>query len=206
MSMDSLVQSTRYIFENLAFHAIYWTIILRLLLLIIHPKNMLKLQFPNISHKAEYLSMIAEWKNLEIIPTSPWALFDGSSYEDFLENRNQDLIWNYYWVPATLFFFMENKSILGGIQIRHTLDHPMLRDIHGNIGYGLRPSARGNWLAKEMLALGLIEAKKLWLEKVMIGANDDNPASWKTIESCGGIFEKFTLHEWKKSRIYWIEL
>jgi len=29
----------------------------------------------------------------------------------------------------------------------------------------------------------------------MIGANDDNPASWKTIESCGGIFEKFTLHE-----------
>jgi predicted acetyltransferase len=167
---------------------------------------MYKLQFPNISHKSEYLAMIAEWKAFEITPTSPSRLFAGESYAEFLDIINLDLTDNPNGVNRSFYFFMENDTILGAINIRHHINHPLLRDWWGHIGYGLRPSARGKWLAKEMLTLGLIEAKKLWLEKVMIGANDDNPASWKTIESCGGIFEKFTLHEWKKSRVYWINI
>ncbi len=167
---------------------------------------MLKLQFPNISHKSEYLAMIAEWKAFEITPTSPSRLFAGESYAEFLHIINLDLTDNPNGVNRSFYFFMEDDTILGAITIRHHINHPKFRDWGWHIGYGLRPSARGKWLAKEMLTLGLIEAKKLWLEKVMIGANDDNPASWKTIESCGGIFEKFTLHEWKKSRIYWINL
>lgn len=167
---------------------------------------MLHLSFPNISHKSEYLSMIAEWKAFETTPTSPGRLFAGEDYEEFLSIIEQDVINSPRWVNSTLYFFMEDEMILGAIQIRHNLNHPHLRDWGWHIWYGLRPSARGKWLAKEMLKLGLVEAGKLWIEKVMIGANDDNQASWKTIESCGGIFEKFTLHEWKKSRIYWITI
>lgn len=167
---------------------------------------MLQLEFPNISHKSEYLAMIAEWKDFEPTPTSPGRLFVWESYEEFLQIIEQDVTNSPRWVNSSLFFFMEDTSLLGAIQIRHHINHPHLSSWGWHIGYGLRPNARGKWLAKEMLALGLIEAKKLWIEKVMIGANDDNPASWKTIESCGGIFEKFTLHEWKKSRIYWIKL
>jgi predicted acetyltransferase len=36
-----------------------------------------------------------------------------------------------------------------------------------------------------MLSLGLIEAKKLGIDTVMISAHEDNPTSWRTIESCG---------------------
>lgn len=35
---------------------------------------MLKLEFPNESHKNQYLEMIEEWKNYEK-PTSPGKLF-----------------------------------------------------------------------------------------------------------------------------------
>jgi predicted acetyltransferase len=52
---------------------------------------MYKLQFPNISHKAEYLSMIAEWKAFETTPTSPGRLFAGENYEEFLQIIEQDV-------------------------------------------------------------------------------------------------------------------
>jgi hypothetical protein len=52
---------------------------------------MLHLSFPNISHKSEYLSMIAEWKAFETTPTSPGRLFAGEDYEEFLSIIEQDV-------------------------------------------------------------------------------------------------------------------
>lgn len=169
---------------------------------------MLYLTFPNISHQSRYLEMIEEWKNFET-PTSPWALFHGDNFEEFLENRKQDLISNRLWVPSTLFFFMDDEKILGAIQIRHTIDHPNLSLewwCGGHIGYGLRPSARGQWLAREMLRLWLIEAQKLGIEKILISAHEDNPASWKTIERVGGEYVRTIDDEGKNLKVYWINL
>lgn len=167
---------------------------------------MLTLQFPNISHKEEYIKMIEEWWSQESIPTSPRALFRGENFEEFLEIAGNDLIGNRLGVPATLFFLMDNSRILGGIQIRHHIEHPNLKEFGGHIGYGIRPSERRKWYARKMLELWLIEARKLWIERVLLGCYDDNIASAKTIESNGGIFERYNEHEWKKSRRYWIEL
>lgn len=166
---------------------------------------MLHLEFPNISHKEEYLNMINEWKSHEI-PSSPWALFRGENFEEFLGIATNDLIENRLGVPATLFFLMDDSQILGAIQIRHHIEHPNLREFGGHIGYGIRPSERRKWYAKKMLELWLIEAQKLWIYRVLLGCYDDNIASAKTIESNGGIFERYNEHEGKKSRRYWIEL
>ncbi len=165
---------------------------------------MLHLISPNISHKSRYLAMIEEWKHHEI-PTSPWALFHWETYEVFLGNRKVDLVSNFFGVPAILFFFMDDMSILWAIQIRHTLDHLDLLNFHGHIGYGLRPSARGKWLSREMLSLGLTEAKKLWLDTVMISAYEENIASWKTIERCGWVFDRIIMKEGKSLKIYRID-
>jgi predicted acetyltransferase len=93
-------------------------------------------------------------------------------------------------VNSTLWFFMKWEDILGSIQLRHHIDHPMLREAGWHIGYGIRPSARGMWYAKEMLYLWLAEAKNMWIDVVKLSADEDNPASWKTIERCGGVFYK----------------
>ena len=67
---------------------------------------MLKLEFPNESHKDAYLEMIKEWKNYEK-PTSPGKLFAGKNFEEFLEIINRDLIDNEYGVNSTLFFLIK---------------------------------------------------------------------------------------------------
>lgn len=181
----------------------------RLLLLKIHQENMFHLTFPDISHKSRYLDMIEEWKNFEPTPTSPGALFHGDTYEEFLKNRKQDTTSNRLWVPATLYFFMDDEDILWEIQIRHSIDHPRLSLewwCGGHIGYGLRPIARGRGLATEMLRFGLIEAKKLGIEKILISAHEDNPASWKTIERLDGEYLTMIDDEGKNLKVYWITL
>lgn len=170
---------------------------------------MFHLEFPNISHKSAYLEMIEEWKNFEDTPTSPSALFRGENFEEFLKITEQNTQANSLGIPATLFFFMNDNDILWAIQIRHHTNHPNLSRegwAGGHIGYGLRPSARGKWLAREMLTLGLIEAWKLWITEVLISADEDNPASWKTIESCGGVYDGSIVKDGKALKIYYINL
>lgn len=57
-----------------------------------------------------------------------------------------------------------------------------------------------------MLALGLIQARKLGIQKVLISAHEDNIASWKTIESCGGEYIKTIPDEEKNLKVYEITL
>jgi len=73
---------------------------------------MLYLTFPNISHKSEYLAMIAEWRAFEVTPTSPRKLFSGETYEEFLEIVKKDITDNPHGVNSTLFFFMDDDTIL----------------------------------------------------------------------------------------------
>lgn len=170
---------------------------------------MLKLIFPNLSHKESYLDMLEEWKNTEefkIGHVSPWALFRGNNFEEFLQIAIEDIEGNRFGVPATLFFFIDWEGILWGIQIRHHINHPNLMEYGWHIGYGIRPSERRKWYATKMLELALVEVKKLWIDRVLLGCYDDNIASQKTIENNGGIFERYTEFEGKKSRRYWIEL
>ena len=58
---------------------------------------MLKLIFPNLSHKESYLDMLEELKNTEefkIGHVSPGALFRGENFEEFLSLAEADLIEN----------------------------------------------------------------------------------------------------------------
>ncbi len=170
---------------------------------------MFHLTFPNISHKSAYLAMLDEWKAFEPTPTSPRKLFAWEDYEDFLRIISDDLNDKERELNSTLFFFMENKVILGALQLRHHINHPNCSlewKCGGHIGYGLRPSVRGKWLAKVMLSLGLIEARKIGIEKVLISAHSNNIPSWKTIEWLGGVFVKEIDDEEKKLKVYWISL
>ena len=48
---------------------------------------MLRLEFPNESHKVMWEEVIAEWEKYESIPTSPWLLFKGEYFEKFFKRR-----------------------------------------------------------------------------------------------------------------------
>jgi predicted acetyltransferase len=104
---------------------------------------------------------------------------------------------------VSLLFFMEDENMLWAFSIWHHTNHPDFQAWwRSYISYGLRPSARDKWYTKEMLRLGLIEATKLGIKKVVISADEDNPVSWKTIESCGWILQKIIIKDEKKMKIY----
>jgi len=105
---------------------------------------------------------------------------------------------NYWWI-------VDNDEYLGAICLRGTLNNFLLR-AGGNIGYGIRPSARRRGLAKWALRAVLPEARALGLGRVLVVCEDANIASARTIESNGGVLEDVPLTELGRTRRYWIAL
>ena len=110
------------------------------------------------------------------------------------------------FVTASTYFLIENDEIIGMINIRHYLNESLL-ELGGHIGYSIRPTKRGNGYNKINLYLGLKKCQDLGLEKVLITADDNNPASYRTIEALGGILEnKVELDNKETYRRYWINV
>ena len=157
--------------------------------------NNFYLEIPNIKRKEDIIDYINELElyNSEINGIELLAkILDGYSFEETLENclkrsnkeyaikngKNQ--------VNTYLLIRKSDNKIVGAINIRLNYGSG-INKFNGNIGYGIRPTERRKGYNKINLYLGLLEAKKLGLEKVTLACESTNIASIKTIESLGGI-------------------
>ena len=159
----------------------------------------LKLEFPNKRHKKMWEKLLEEWSDKEKIPTSPWRLFVWENYGIFLNTIENDIKNNQNWVNSHLFFLVNTNEILWSIQIRHHINHPNLIENWWHIWYWIAPKHRKKWYATKMLELWLLEAKKLWLKKVLITCYPDNIWSNKAIVNNWGVFERMT-KDWLDNR------
>lgn len=91
-------------------------------------------------------------------------------------------------VRSTTFFLMEADILIGMVDIRHFLNDYLLK-YGGNIGYSVRKEYRNKGYAKTMLKLALQKCETYGIDKVLITCDNDNIASSKVIEACGGILE-----------------
>jgi predicted acetyltransferase len=80
-------------------------------------------------------------------------------------------------------------ALVGVVRVRHALPTRFLADEVGHIGYDVPPAWRGRGLGAVALHAGLEHARALGLEHVILYADTDNPASWRTIERCAGVME-----------------
>ena len=71
------------------------------------------------------------------------------------------------------------------INIRTALNE-RLSKFGGHIGYSIRSTERGKGYNKINLYLGLKVCDEYGIDKVLMDADLDNPASWKTMEALGG--------------------
>ena len=108
-------------------------------------------------------------------------------------------------VHCTYWWIADGDVVLGAISLRHELNDFLLR-AGGNIGYGIRPSARGRGLAGWALGEVLPYAKGLGLDRVLLTWNVANEASRRTIERRGGVFDDIRDTELGRLRRYWIAL
>ncbi len=93
--------------------------------------------------------------------------------------------------PADTFLIyrVSDGRLLGTIQLRHFITKRN-ETIGGNIGYAIRPSERRKGYAKQALEAVLSYAGSLGLDNLRIDCEAGNIASKRTIEACGGQFEK----------------
>lgn len=139
----------------------------------------------SLLHEMEF----EDWLNLVMVNSSP---------ETVHEN----------WVVASTFFVIRksDRKMIGMVDIRHSLND-FLASYGGHIGYGVRPSERKKGYGTQILQMALTYARGLGLSRVMLACNQDNIASRKIIQTCGGVKEREFVHsDGKCVEVYWIEL
>ncbi len=163
-------------------------------------------------HEKQLGEMIDEWKRdqaLNHTNHSPWSIFK-NDYHDFDHylNHLEFKAPTDGKVPDSVFFLLDNEKnkLLGAVNIRHYLNEFLLKE-GGHIGLGIRPSERRKGYATKMIALALIECKKLGINKVLITCDKSNIGSAKSILKNGGILEnEFVNSDGEIEQRYWINL
>ncbi len=110
------------------------------------------------------------------------------------------------FVPNTTYWLVRNGSeVVGVSNLRHALTPKLLRE-GGHIGYGIRPSARGQHLGTGILRLTLKEAAALGLKEVLVTCDKSNTASARVILGNGGVLDSEVFVEERGAFVqrYWI--
>ena len=144
----------------------------------------MNLVLPCEKYKEQYYKLVDSAIKNKDVKEMGNAYRSGESYQDMLkrlENRRKGIEINNRDVPATVYFIIDNKKIVGTIDLRHELNDNYFSRL-GHVAYYIKPEERKKGYATKALSLALEKYKKHKIEKVLITCLEDNIASRKVIE------------------------
>jgi predicted acetyltransferase len=164
---------------------------------------------PSAAFRDSYCGLVAEFlaAGEKLVPFT--LAFEHDDFNAFLDRldacaRGTELPDSF--VPHSTFWLVRDESeVVGVSNIRHSLT-PALRHEGGNIGYGIRPSARGQGLGVTILRQSLARSVALGLTQVLLTCGKQNLASAKSITRNGGILdsEEYLPDRGEIVQRYWI--
>ncbi|MBK8995686.1 MAG: GNAT family N-acetyltransferase [Myxococcales bacterium] len=90
------------------------------------------------------------------------------------------------FVPHSTYWLVDDGDVVAVSNLRHALTDA-LRNHGGNIGYGVRPSARRRGFATRILAFTLDRAHSLGLDEALLTCAKSNEGSIRAIQRNGGV-------------------
>ncbi len=178
----------------------------------------LQLVAPSAHYKRSFLEAQEEKRQYadKVFTQAGKTPISEEGFADFLQQRRDDsqgINLQEGKVPASSWWLVKGDEWFGEIRIRHR-DTPGLLRAGGHIGFGLRPSIRRKGVGSIILKLGLLKAKEMGFEKILLTCDDDNLGSARVIEKNGGILENIIERKDEeleglpagKTRRYWITL
>ena len=174
------------------------------------------LERPSFERKDEIIEYINEFVeyNSEINGTGGLdKIIEGYTFEQALERCLSMEDANYAkkinrCQSKTFLLIRENDNrIVGTINVRWNLTEAMKR-FGGNIGYGIRPTERRKGYNKINLYLGMQEAQKLGLDRVMLDCDVNNLGSDRTLKALGGVLERTEVDPEDNilTNVYWFDV
>ena len=138
---------------------------------------------------------------------------DGYTFEQVLEHclnlENKEYAKKLGKTQVKTFLLIRHRDnkVVGALNIRFNLPEKM-KQFGGNIGYGIRPSERRKGYNKINLYLGLIETKKLGLDKVKLVCDASNLGSVRTMEALEGKLERTEIdpEDGVLTSVYWFNV
>lgn len=174
------------------------------------------LEIPSIERKNKIIDYINEFVlyNSDINGTGSLdRILEGDTFEQSLERclnmENEEYAKKLGRCQSKTFLLIRenDNKIIGTINVRWNLSEEM-KQFGGNIGYGIRPTERRKGYNKINLYLGLIEAQKLGLNKVMLDCDVYNLGSAKTMQALGGVLERTEVDpsDGLLTSVYWFKV
>lgn len=174
------------------------------------------LEKPSIKRKneiIEYINEFVEYKSNINGTGSLYKILEGYTFEQALERclnlENEEYAEKIERCPGKTFLLIRknDNKIVGTINVRWNLT-PRMLEFGGHIGYSIRPTERRKGYNKINLYLGIIEAKKLGLDKVMLDCDVDNIASDRTLKALGGTLERTGVDpsDGTLTNVYWFDV
>ncbi len=111
-------------------------------------------------------------------------------------------------VPSNVYIAVRNfdNRIVGIIDLRHHINHPVLGLWGGHMGYYVRPNERKKGYATEMVRQNLQKCREIGIDRVMITCYAGNFASERVITANGGIYEKDVSVDGDVIKRFWVNL
>jgi predicted acetyltransferase len=100
-----------------------------------------------------------------------------------------------------MFWYVSGEHYLGTLIVRHQLT-PELAEVGGHVGYHIVGSWQRQGHATRMLGAGLVECRRLGLDRVLLTCARDNEPSRRVILANGGVPDG---HRQDEDR-FWISL
>ena len=174
------------------------------------------LEMPSPERKEDILSYLHELDEYNSDTNGIGSLrryFEGYTFEQALDMclnmQNEEYAKKHGKCPSKTFLLIRENDdkVVGAINVRWNIPPEMLQ-FGGHIGYGIRPTERRKGYNKINFYLGLIEAQKLGLDRVMLDCDVNNIASDKTLKALGGVLERTEIdpYDGMLTNIYWFDV